>query len=103
MHILKNLRTFQGVTQSDIADALGISQQAYANYETGKRQPDNEMLIKLSDHFNVSTDYLLGRVPPKESAIDPVTKEISEIVKLLTPDERNKLLDYARFQKSQIK
>jgi len=50
-----------GLQQKDVADCLGISQQVYSNYELGKRQPDNYMLIKLSDFFEVSVDYLLGK------------------------------------------
>lgn len=58
---LKELRMQKGCNQTDVAKVLGITQQAYANYETEKRQPDNETLSKLADFFNVSVDYLLGR------------------------------------------
>ena len=38
---------------------LAISREALSYYENGKRSPDMEMLIKLSDYFNVSIDYLI--------------------------------------------
>jgi len=60
MDILLNLRKNKGVTQKDISDYLGISRQAYANYEAGNRAPDFQTLKKLSAYFSVSADYLLG-------------------------------------------
>lgn len=60
MDILLNLRKNKGVTQKDISDYLGISRQAYANYEAGNRAPDFQTLKKLSAYFSVSVDYLLG-------------------------------------------
>ena len=61
MERLKDLRSQKGATQKNVADYLGITQQAYANYEGGKREPDAEMLLKVSEYFDVSVDYLLGR------------------------------------------
>ena len=61
MKRLKELRTAAGLSQQTVASKLGITQQAYANYERGKRQPDNNTLLFLADLFNVSVDYLLGK------------------------------------------
>ncbi|MFD2614466.1 helix-turn-helix domain-containing protein [Paenibacillus gansuensis] len=58
---LSILRTNKKLTHQDMADRLGITRQAYGNYESGKREPDYETLQKLADLFNVSLDYLLGR------------------------------------------
>ena len=60
MDVLLNLRKQAGVTQQALADYLGISRQAYANYENGNRSPDYQTLKKLSSYFSVSVDYLLG-------------------------------------------
>ncbi len=38
---------------------LNISRKAISNYETGKRIPDIDMLLKFSDYFNASIDYLI--------------------------------------------
>lgn len=46
--------------QKDIAKILGISQQYYSEYESGKRTIPVPYLIELSKHYNVSVDYLLG-------------------------------------------
>jgi len=58
---LKNLRQEKNLTQTQLADIIGISRGALSLYETGKREPDYCTLQKFADFFNVSTDYLLGR------------------------------------------
>ena len=60
MNNLKMIRKELGLTQDEVALKLKITRQAYANYETNKRQPDPQTLIKLAELFQVSTDYLLG-------------------------------------------
>ena len=65
MDTLLNLRKEAKITQKEIADYLGISRQAYANYETGNRAPDFQTLKKLSSFFKVSVDYLLGNETPQ--------------------------------------
>ena len=69
MHTLKILRKSIGKTQTAVAKDLGISQQAYGNYEVGRREPDNEMLQRIADYFGVTVDYLLGRENEKPAAL----------------------------------
>lgn len=57
---IKNLRQAHGWTQVDLAKALGISKQSVSNWENDNILPSIEMLIKISQVFSVSTDYLLG-------------------------------------------
>ena len=64
---LKAVRNQKKVTQKEAADALGISPNTYKNYEQGMREPNNEMLCKLADYFQVTTDYLLGRAPQTDA------------------------------------
>ncbi|MBQ9803016.1 MAG: helix-turn-helix transcriptional regulator [Clostridia bacterium] len=56
---LKEIRTRKKYTQLKVALDLSISREALSYYETGKRSPDIEMLVKLSHYFNVSIDYLI--------------------------------------------
>ena len=60
---IKDLREDKDLRQSDLAKATGIDQRTISNYETGKTNPDSDALIKLADFFNVSIDYLVGRIP----------------------------------------
>lgn len=68
---IRHLRIENGFTQEQVADALNIDQSYYGRIETGKRGCSVDLLIQLSDLFNVSLDYLiLGRFSdgmPKES------------------------------------
>ena len=58
---LRELRREKKVTQSKMADFLGIKLRSYQNYEGGSRRPYYEGLVALADYFDVTTDYLLGR------------------------------------------
>ena len=58
---LQKIRKKHNKTQQEIADILGITQSAYAYYETGRNEPDIETLKKLADYYETSIDYLVGR------------------------------------------
>ncbi|WP_244971239.1 helix-turn-helix domain-containing protein [Vallitalea guaymasensis] len=58
---LRQLREDRGLKQKDIAKLLNITTSAYGYYEQGKRNLDMNTLKTLSDYYNVSTDYMLGR------------------------------------------
>ena len=60
MHIkLKKLREKHELTQQQLADALGFDRSTYAYYESGKCFPDIPTIIKLSELYSVSCDYLM--------------------------------------------
>lgn len=56
---LRYLRKSNNMSQEDLANKLSVSRQAVSRWETGDTMPDAEMLIKLSELFNASTDSLL--------------------------------------------
>lgn len=59
---LKSLRKSKGnMSQADLANALGVSQQAVGRWEKNLNMPDNSLWVKIADYFHVSTDYLFGR------------------------------------------
>lgn len=60
MKHISELRKEKELTQSQLAGLLNISQQAVSKYEKEERDPDIDVLIRISRFFNVSTDYLLG-------------------------------------------
>ncbi|MBR2965493.1 MAG: helix-turn-helix transcriptional regulator [Clostridia bacterium] len=57
---IRDLREDKDLTQKDMARALNCSQQVYSNYELGQRDIPTDILIKLSQFYNVSVDYILG-------------------------------------------
>ena len=103
--ILKSLRKAKGYsTMLDFCSAIDISFSTYQNYESGKRIPTADVLVKLADFFGVTTDYLLGR----ESEPNPleqlakinnlnVTEEVllEEYMKL-DPQKRKVIIDFMK-------
>ena len=57
---LKEIRKKKHYSQLKVAMDLAISREALSYYENGQRSPDVEMLVKLSQYFNVSIDYLIS-------------------------------------------
>lgn len=58
---LKRKRMEFGLTQEQIAEKLNINRVTYQGYESDKHKPDTDMLVKLADELQLSTDYILGR------------------------------------------
>ncbi len=58
---LKSIREDHDIKQKDIAKFLNVSQNTYSQYETGVISLTAEVLIKLSEFYNVSIDFLLDR------------------------------------------
>jgi len=61
MNRIKELRKEKKLTQMQLAEQLGINQTAISKWEADKTVPETGTLITLSEFFNVSIDYLLGR------------------------------------------
>lgn len=79
---LKRARENAGLTQTQAAQKIGVSDGTYKNYEQGKREPNGDKIVTIANAFGVTTDYLLGRPDAKEPA-DPIDK-------LMTVDEMEK-------------
>jgi len=59
--IIEKLRKKRELKKVDVAKAIGVEDSTYRNYAAGRREPSYEILCKLADFYNVTTDYLLGR------------------------------------------
>lgn len=66
---LRELFEKNNITQANFAEKLGITRQTVGNWLLGKSQPDFETLVKIADHFETTTDYLLGRTENKTTDI----------------------------------
>ena len=92
---IKELRAYSGKTQYQIAQALGLSRQVFANYENEVNYPDPNTLIKIADYFNTSVDYLIGhtqisRIIEETSAFDLNQKEAQVIQRFRLANRRQK-------------
>lgn len=56
---LRNIRRQRKLNQQKVAMDLNISREALSYYENGKREPSFALLVKMSDYFNVSINYLI--------------------------------------------
>lgn len=66
MYRLKDLREDKDLLQKDIAKILNMSQTGYSKYEVGTNDIPTQILIKLSNFYNTSVDYILGLTNKKE-------------------------------------
>lgn len=57
---LKKLRTAANISQQQLADVIGVSQQSINKYENHSVEPDISTLIAIANHFKTSVDYLIG-------------------------------------------
>ena len=75
---LKDLRKSKGISQEQAAHDLGLSLRGYQNYEYGQREPNIEMILKLAEYYNVTTDYLLEKEPAPLDQFESIifTKEM---------------------------
>lgn len=60
---LKIARKSKKLKQREIADCLSMTERAYRAWEGGSREPSIDKLIVLADYFDVTLDWLCGRVP----------------------------------------
>ncbi|HBA68402.1 MAG TPA: XRE family transcriptional regulator [Lachnospiraceae bacterium] len=67
---IKNLREESHLKQRQVADYLGISQQAYSYYELDKRELPSRHVVNLAKLYHVSTDYILGMEPERAGSYD---------------------------------
>lgn len=59
---LKSLRTSKKMSQKEFGKLFGLAESTIGMYERDERRPDFELLNKFANYFDVSTDYLLGRI-----------------------------------------
>ena len=83
--VLKKLRLAKGLTQGELAEALGTTRSRLSMYELGQREPDFETTETIADFFNVDVDYLLGRstkttVIPERYYINEEAKDIADFL-----------------------
>jgi len=89
---IRQLRKEKGVTQSELANYLGLTPKMISFYELENRYPPHDIILKISDYFNVSTDYLLGKSDVKnperivsdyDSLSEESQKQLEKYIELL--------------------
>ena len=81
---IKMLRMSKNITQTVLASRLGITKSVVSAYENSIRYPSYDVLVKLANIFDVSTDYLLGRAKNKTIDISGLNEnEVEGIILLI--------------------
>lgn len=73
---LKEIRIKRGLSQQTVSEYIGCSSGTYSRYETEIRQPSIDILIKLSDLFGVTIDFLVGKEDIEESTLSAYEKSL---------------------------
>ena len=91
---IAQLRRQQGWSQEELANQLDVSRQAVSKWESGASIPDLDKILKLSELFNVSTDYLLKDELEQPDATAPLPQEerVTEPCRTVSFDEANAYL-----------
>lgn len=91
---LKLLRELTAVSQKQVAQAIGVSQQSINKYENHNIEPDIETLIRIADFFDTSVDYLVGHTA--------IRRKIENVTLYELNAEERKLVDkYRKLSKKQ--
>lgn len=102
---LVKLRRMAGLTQDNIADAVGIGRTNYSHYEKAKACPPPYMLARLASIFNVSVDFLLARESAPISALHdnafPGFEELEQTLSRLNNDELTLVLQFRQLSPKQ--
>ncbi len=86
---IKKARLYVGLTQSEVAEKLGVAQAQYARWENGGRNPKDETVEKLAEIFGTSFEILKGRDDGLEEIVsllreyELTEKEKKEIISVL--------------------
>ncbi len=78
---LKLLRTEEGLTQNEVAEKLGVTQQTYSKYEKGTSNVDSVVLTKICNLYGVTSDYVLGISPTSGENLETLIKRVITTIK----------------------
>lgn len=86
---IKELRIKRGLTQTELAQLVGVSKSVISSYENAVHMPPYDILIKFSNIFGVSCDYLLGNTKQRTLSVDGLTQTQIESVELIIIELKN--------------
>lgn len=108
---IRELRRAKNLTMKELGRELGVAESTISQYETGKRQPDNETLLRLGEFFDVTVGYLLGAETEKAPAPEGEREISNDDLKFalwgdvtdITDDDLDDVRRYAEFIKERKK
>ena len=82
---IQTLRKAKGMSQEQLADAVGVSRQAVSKWESEQASPDLDKVVIMSELFDVTTDYILKGIEPVEVQDHKTMADVID-QKILTED-----------------
>ena len=86
---IRELRNIRGISQIQLAYKLGVTKQSVSNWDNDNILPSIEMLVKIANFFEVSTDYLLGLDKKRTLDVENLTEIQISHIQLIVDDLRN--------------
>ena len=83
---IKELREEENLSQRELAEILEISRPSITKYERNEREPSYVVLLRISDYFGVSTDYILGKTVEKDRNIHLFNKTVTGLKNVSAKD-----------------
>lgn len=98
---IKELREDKNWQQKDVAAKLNRTAACISSWETGKTEPSVEDILKLADIFEVSCDYLLGRVNDYgvvevSNNLSPLQLKLLSLVDTLPREDQYQVLGFVQ-------
>jgi transcriptional regulator with XRE-family HTH domain len=98
-----NLINAKGISDKQFLQAIGLNLTAMSDWKKGRNKSYLKHINKISDYLGVSVDYLLGKTdkPTLDDELEGVALALAGEIHDLTDAEKQDILDYIRFKKSQ--
>ena len=96
---LRELIESTGVSQSELANSVGVTRQAINSYTLGNTVPNSDVLTNIATYFDVSADYLLGlsnvqSIDPKIVSVHQVTGLSEKAIRMLKNYNKTRMLTF---------
>ncbi len=104
MKVGTNIRKYRkaaGLTQVELGELLGLSQNTIANYEKSERKPDIELMPKIAAILNVNLEEIYGlkeskKAPAKRLHGNTRTKQVTELFEKIPPNDQRSILKHLK-------
>lgn len=105
---IKSLRVENNLSGEELGKIVGVSKVSVWQWENGINYPNNNVLIELSNYFQVSTDYLLGKSDVRNINNPDIDESSFKVafyneVEDLSDDMKEQVLDYVRYLRNKNK
>lgn len=99
---IKTLRETKNITQQELAEVIGTTQQSIARYESGERKADQNILFALAEYFNISIDDFFPERKERNEYFDELEILFNKNKDILTEDDKETIKFLIEKRKKEI-